>query len=98
MPYALARKYPHAAKEWGWQYVFPARNLAVDPRSGVLRRHHVDPSIVNKAIKTAVQKTGLTNASVRTRSGTVLPRIFFNGELTFEPSRPCWDIMMYPQP
>jgi len=34
MPYALARKYPNAAKEWNWQYVFPARNLAVDPRSG----------------------------------------------------------------
>lgn len=60
MPYALARKYPHAAKEWGWQYVFPSRNLAKDPRSNLVRRHHVDPSLVNKAIKTAVQKTGLT--------------------------------------
>jgi len=60
MPYALARKYPNAAKEWGWQYVFPARTLSTDPRSGVTRRHHVDPSVINKTIKAAVLKAGLT--------------------------------------
>jgi integron integrase len=60
MPHALARKYPNASKEWRWQYVFPARNIAVDPRSGKVRRHHVDPSVINKAIKVAVRKTGLT--------------------------------------
>ncbi len=59
LPYALERKYPGAAKEWGWQYVFPARSLSTDPRSGKTRRHHVDPSMVNKAIKAAVNKTGL---------------------------------------
>src|SRR5918992_1505209 len=60
LPHALARKYPNAAKEWGWQYVFPAWNISVDPRSGVTRRHHVDPSVVNKAIKVAVRRAGLT--------------------------------------
>jgi integron integrase len=60
MPYALARKYPNAAKEWNWQYVFPARNPATDPRSGKIRRHHVDPSVINKAIKIAARKAGLT--------------------------------------
>ena len=60
LPHALARKYPAAAKEWGWQYVFPARDLSVDPRSGVTRRHHVDPSVINKAIKVAVRRAGLT--------------------------------------
>jgi len=60
LPHALARKYPNAAKEWGWQYIFPARNLSVDPRSGITRRHHVDPSVVNKAIKVAVRRAGLT--------------------------------------
>ncbi|MBW1691619.1 MAG: tyrosine-type recombinase/integrase, partial [Deltaproteobacteria bacterium] len=60
LPDAIARKYPNAAKEWNWQYVFPARNLAVDPRSGRLQRHHVDPSVINKAIKVAVHKTGIT--------------------------------------
>lgn len=60
LPYALDRKYPNAGREWGWQYVFPARTLTTDPRSGVVRRHHVDPSVINKAIKGAVRKTKLT--------------------------------------
>lgn len=56
LPYALARKYPNAAKEFKWQYVFPSNRLSEDPRTGVIRRHHVDPSRVNKAIKVAVTK------------------------------------------
>lgn len=60
LPHALARKYPAAERAWGWQYVFPAANRATDPRSGVTRRHHVDPSVINKAIKAAVRKAGLT--------------------------------------
>src|SRR5438876_4206967 len=45
LPYALARKYPQAAREWGWQYVFPAIHLSQDPRSGKMRRHHAsDPT------------------------------------------------------
>ncbi len=59
LPYALARKYPNAEKEFNWQYVFPSRNLSKDPRSGDIRRHHVDPSVVNKAIKRAVKKIGI---------------------------------------
>jgi site-specific recombinase XerD len=59
-PHALARKSPHSAKAWGWQYVFPARNLSVDPRSGLTERHHVDPSVINKAIKVVVHRAGLT--------------------------------------
>lgn len=59
LPNALARKYPKAASEFGWQYVFPSRNISVDPRSGKKRRHHIDASVVNKAIKSAVKKTGL---------------------------------------
>jgi integron integrase len=59
MPHALGRKYRGAAKEWGWQYVFPARNLSPDPRTGVVRRHHLDPSVVNKAIQATVRKAGL---------------------------------------
>jgi integron integrase len=60
MPYALERKYRSSGREWGWQYVFPSRTLSVDPRSGIVRRHHVDPSVINKAIKIAVRKAGLT--------------------------------------
>ena len=59
LPDALERKYPNAAREWGWQYVFPSRDLSVDPRSGVTRRHHVDQSVVNKAIKQAVKRAGV---------------------------------------
>jgi len=60
LPHGLARKYPQAGREWGWQYIFPARDLSVDPRSAIMRRHHTDPSIINKAIKVAVRQAGLT--------------------------------------
>ena len=60
LPNALSRKYPSAAGEWAWQYIFPARDLSVDPLSGVMRRHHVDPSVINKAIKAAGRSAGLS--------------------------------------
>lgn len=53
LPYALNKKYTNAEKEWGWQYVFPSRKLALDPRSNITRRHHFDQSSINKAIKVA---------------------------------------------
>ena len=60
METALARKYPQAAREWGWQYVFPSTTLAVDPRSGKVRRHHAHRSSLQKAVKKAVRETSLT--------------------------------------
>ncbi|MBK9160157.1 MAG: integron integrase [Nitrosomonadales bacterium] len=59
LPFALDRKYPNAGREWGWQYVFPSRNLSVDPRSGKTRRHHVDEKGVQRAVKQAVRDAGL---------------------------------------
>ncbi len=56
LPYALSRKYPNAAKEWQWQYVFPSGNLSTDPENRVIRRHHLDPSTINKAIRAAAQQ------------------------------------------
>ncbi|HKL21938.1 MAG TPA: tyrosine-type recombinase/integrase, partial [Tichowtungia sp.] len=53
LPGALARKYPNAPTEWKWQYVFPAKNLSVDPESGTTRRHHVSEQVVQRAIKKA---------------------------------------------
>jgi integrase len=50
----------NANREWGWQYVFPASRRAVDPRSGVVRRHHLDPSMLQRAVKKAVRAAGLT--------------------------------------
>jgi integron integrase len=59
LPYALDRKYPNAGREWGWQYVFPSAGLAVDPRSGAVRRHHVQDQPVQRALKQAVRDVGL---------------------------------------
>jgi integron integrase len=59
LPGALERKYPNAAREWRWQYVFPARDLSKDPRSGQIRRHHLDEATINKAIKAAVARVGI---------------------------------------
>ncbi|MHB1085077.1 MAG: integron integrase [Thiobacillus sp.] len=59
LPYALDRKYPNAGREWGWQYVFPSKNRAVDPRSGVVRRHHVQDQAIQRAIRQAVRDAGI---------------------------------------
>ncbi len=58
LPHALDKKYPSAAREWGWQYVFPSGNRTVDPRSGVVRRHHVQDQSVQRAVKQAVRDAG----------------------------------------
>ena len=60
LPEALARKYPHAAQEFRWQYVFPAKRRSVDPRTAVERRHHVLESGLQKAVKVAVDRAGIT--------------------------------------
>lgn len=55
LPYALEKKYPNAARQWGWQYLFPAPDTAIDPRSGKTRRHHFGESSVQRAVKKAVK-------------------------------------------
>lgn len=60
LPNALARKYPNADREWGWQYIFPANQRSVDPRSGIERRHHYHESTIQKAMKDAVRRAALT--------------------------------------
>jgi len=60
LPNALERKYPNAAKEWGWQFVFPASKLSTDPRSGLIRRHHLHETVLQKAVKEACRKAGLS--------------------------------------
>jgi integron integrase len=59
LPDALARKYPHADAEWGWQYVFPASVRSCDPRDGQERRHHLDESRLQRAVKQARVRAGL---------------------------------------
>ncbi len=55
LPYALERKYPNAAREWGWQYVFPSARRSVDPRSGAIRRHHADDKNIQRTMHRAVR-------------------------------------------
>lgn len=67
LPEALSTKYPNAAKEWAWQWVFPAKGLSVDPRSGVTRRHHVSDTTIQRAVFVALRKAGIAkHASVHT--------------------------------
>jgi len=59
LPDALERKYPNANKEWGWQYIFPADHLSKDPRTGIVRRHHVHESTLQKAVRAAARAAGI---------------------------------------
>jgi integrase len=59
LPFALARKYPNAPRELAWQYVFPSRGYAKDPRTGILFRHHAHPDTLQRAIKKAARLTGI---------------------------------------
>jgi len=60
LPNALARKYKNAEKSWNWQYVFPSKKLSVDPRSGIMRRHHVHLDSLHKSIKKAAGISQIT--------------------------------------
>ena len=80
MPNALARKYPSAAKSLGWQYIFPSANISTDPQSGVRRRHHIHSRTVQKAIKRAVNASGINKmASSHTFRHSFATRLLESG-------------------
>lgn len=60
LPHALERKLPYAEREWAWQYLFPATKRSIDPRSGIERRHHLHEGVIQRAVKQAISKTGIT--------------------------------------
>ena len=59
LPHALSKKYPSAPREWAWQWIFAADDYTTCPRTGVIRRHHLHPKTVQRAMKTAVQRAGV---------------------------------------
>jgi integrase len=90
LPHALARKYPNAPRELGWQYVFPAQRRSRDPRDGIERRHHFDDALLSRALKRGRREAAVAKPvsahTLRIRSR----RICWRRGRTSVPCRSCW--------
>ena len=98
LPHALARKYPHADKDWRWQYVFP---LVIGPPTRAPAKFAgitSTPAPSTRPLSKSSARRESASGSVRIRSGTASPLISCNGARTFAPSRPCWDTRMSAPP
>jgi integron integrase len=98
LPDALERKYPKMAFHWGWLWVFPSDHESTDPRSGVIRRHHLYEQTFQRAIKRASVNAKLTKRVPPTLSGTRLQHTCWSQAMTSGPCRNCSATLMYRQP
>jgi hypothetical protein len=94
LPEALERKFPHAALEWIWQFVFPAGRVCRDTRFGPPSRYHLHETVIQRAVTEAARRAGLSKRVSCHTFGIHLRRICSRRATTSEPSRSCWAMPM----
>jgi integrase len=94
LPYALSRKYPNAASAWGWQYVFAATRRSVDPRGQITRRHHIDETTLQKAVKSRCVTLAFYAQPAAIHCAIRLLLIYWSAVLIFVLFKHNWGIAM----